>query len=113
MHEMSLAESILRILEDQAEAQGFQRVKTVRLEIGQLSHAAPDAIRFCFEAVVRGTIAEGAALEIDCTPGKAWCETCAKSVPVSGLAEPCPECGGHRLRVTEGDEMRVRELEVD
>lgn len=113
MHEMSLAEGVLQILQDQAQAQNFARVKTVWLEIGELSHVDPHAIAFCFDAVIKGSLAEGANLEIVRTPGQAWCHDCAKAVTVSSLVDPCPACGGYKLQVTDGEEMRVRELEVD
>ncbi|MBL8499629.1 MAG: hydrogenase maturation nickel metallochaperone HypA, partial [Nitrosomonas sp.] len=37
MHELSLAESILQLIEDAAVEQQFTQVKTVWLEIGQLA----------------------------------------------------------------------------
>ena len=55
MHEMSLCESILQILEDNAKKQGFAKVKTVWLEIGCLSGVEMEAMRFSFDAVTRGT----------------------------------------------------------
>ncbi|MBI3447071.1 MAG: hydrogenase maturation nickel metallochaperone HypA [Magnetospirillum sp.] len=54
MHEMSLTEGVIRILEEQAEAHGFTRIKTVWLEIGELSTVVPDSMEFCFGAVARG-----------------------------------------------------------
>lgn len=113
MHEMSLAEGVLQIMQDQAKSQNYTKVKTVWLEIGQLSHVDPDAIAFCFDAVTRGTLADGAKLEIIRTPGKAWCHDCAAQIDVVALIAPCPSCGGHRIQVTDGDDMRVKELEVD
>jgi hydrogenase nickel incorporation protein HypA/HybF len=64
MHEMALCESVLKILEEEAAKQRFDRVESVRLEVGRLSHVEPEAMRFCFEAVTRGTLADGARLEI-------------------------------------------------
>lgn len=113
MHEMSLAEGVLQIMEDQAKSQNFTKVKTVWLEIGQLSHVDPDAISFCFEAVTKGSLADGAKLEIIRTPGQAWCHGCTQQVHVTSLVEACPNCGGHKIQVTDGDDMRVKELEVD
>ena len=113
MHEMALTEGILLVLKDQAKAQNYKRVKTVWLEIGELSHVDPDAIRFCFEAVTRDTIADGAVLEIDRLPGMAWCHHCTQAVNISKLADPCPICDGYQLQVTNGQDMRIRELEVD
>jgi len=113
MHEMSLCEGVLRILEDHAKRQGFQRVKTVWLEIGALSGVEPEAMRFSFDAVTHGSLADGAALAIIDIPGRAWCMQCAKSVTVSQRYDACPDCGSYQLQVTGGDEMKIKELEVE
>ena len=57
--------------------------------------------------------ARGATLEIIETPGIAWCMACSKSVEIKQRYEPCPSCGSYQLQVTGGEEMRVKELEVD
>ncbi|TLS18841.1 MAG: hydrogenase maturation nickel metallochaperone HypA [Betaproteobacteria bacterium] len=114
MHEMSLAEGVLQIVEDAAQGpQGFARVKTVFLEIGQLSSVEAEAMAFCFEAVSKGTVADGAKLEIISVPGEGLCLSCQKTVPLAQVYDPCPECGGYPVQPTAGTEMRVRELEVD
>jgi hydrogenase nickel incorporation protein HypA/HybF len=113
MHEMSLTEGVLQILQDNAKSNGFERVKTVWLEIGDLSGVEVDAMRFCFDAVMQGTLADGAKLEIINVPGEAWCTPCGKSVRVSERFDPCPECGSFQLQVTGGDQMQVKELEVE
>lgn len=113
MHEMALTEGVLKVLEDQAGPQGYSKVKTVWLDIGDLSNVDPEAMRFCFDAVTRGSLAEGAALEIIRSPGQAWCMDCCDTVAISQRYDPCPRCGGHKLTVTGGDEMRIKELEVE
>ena len=113
MHELSLCESVLKIIEDEVARQGFTRVRKVWLEIGELSSAEPEAMRFCFKAVTDGTVANGAELEILRPPGQAWCMTCSKTVEVSQRFDPCPVCGGYQLQVTGGDQLRIKELEVD
>jgi len=112
MHEMALAESMLGIVEDTARRNGGSRVTTVRLEIGALSHVEPDALRFCFDAVTRGSLAERAVLEIITTPGRAWCMPCGDTVDLARLGEACPRCGSFQLQVAAGDEMRVSEIEI-
>lgn len=110
MHEISIAEGVLGIVEESARREGFRRVKEVRLEIGRLAAVQTEALRFCFEAVVRGSIAEGAALVIDETPGTAWCFGCAATVPVAARGDRCPRCGGAQLQVSGGTQMRVKDL---
>jgi hydrogenase nickel incorporation protein HypA/HybF len=113
MHEMSLAEGVLQIIEDAARDQGFGRVRTVRLEIGRLASVEPEALSFCFDAVVRGTRAEGARLEVIDVPGVGWCMDCGESVELAALYDACPRCGGYKVQTTGGTEMRVKELEVE
>ncbi len=112
MHEMSLCENILQVLEDHAKTQGFESVKTVWLEIGGLAGVELEAMRFSFDAVTRGTLADHARLEIIQVPGQAWCMQCGKTVPVQQRFDACPDCGGYQLQVTGGEEMRIKELEV-
>jgi len=112
MHEMSLAEGALQIVEDAARRGGFSRVTAVRLEIGRLASVEPEALRFCFDAVVRGSVADGARLEIVNTPGAAWCLQCSETVAIDALYDPCPRCGSYQVQPTGGTEMRVMDLEV-
>ncbi len=113
MHEMSLAEGVLQLLEDAARKEKFTRVTVVWLEIGRLASVEREAMAFCFDAVTRGSLAEGARLEFVETPGSGWCMACAKTVAIEALHEACPDCGSYQVQVTGGTEMRVKELEVD
>lgn len=113
MHEMALCESMIEIIEREARAQQFSRVRAVWVEIGTLSHVEPEAMRFCFSAVAQGGIAADARFEIVETAGAAWCLDCAETVPLPRRDAPCPGCGRHRLQITAGEELRIRELEVD
>ncbi len=113
MHEMSIAEGIVQLLEEQAVSQHFQRVKTLWLELGPLALVETEALRFCFEAVARHTLAEGARLEIVELPGEARCLDCNARVAVTTRYSACPGCGSYRLQLLRGDELRIKELEVE
>lgn len=113
MHEMSLADSMLSIIEQTAREQSVRRVRAVVLEIGALACVEPDAMRFCFDAVTRGTIAEGAELRIIEKSGEGWCAACAKTVRLTERYGVCPACQGTQVAVTGGDRMRVLELDVE
>jgi hydrogenase nickel incorporation protein HypA/HybF len=112
MHEMSLMESVREIVEDTAHRHGAARVMAVRLAIGALATVEPEALRFAFDVVMRAGLADGARLEIEEVPGTAWCWDCSSAVPLAGATLDCPECGGHRLEVTGGTEMRVSEIDL-
>lgn len=113
MHEMSLAEGIVQVLETEGTKQGFTQVKTVWLEIGALAGVEVSALEFAFEVVRRGTLAENAQLVIINLPAQVWCMPCAQGVEVRQRFEACPLCGSYQLQVSSGDEMRIKELEVE
>ncbi len=112
MHELSLAESMLELIESAAITQQFTGVRVVWLEIGCLACVEPDALRFCFDAVARDTVAQGARLEIIEVPGCGICSDCASTHPQRNLLDPCPACGSYRVEVSGGSGMRIKELDV-
>lgn len=113
MHELALCESVLRILRSEAQTHRFQRVRMVRLELGAFCGASPEALDFCFRAVTRGTLADGARLEVVHLAGSAWCMNCGETVSVRNRFDACPQCGTYELQMAAGDDMRVCELEVE
>jgi len=112
MHEMSLTESVLEIALEEARKAGATGIRRIVLDIGRLSSVEPEAMAFCFEAVSAGTPAAGAVLEICDVEGAGWCLDCGKTVPLTERFGACPECGGYKVQMTAGDEMKIRELEV-
>jgi hydrogenase nickel incorporation protein HypA/HybF len=113
MHEMSLAEGMLQLVEEAARREKAQRVKTIVLEIGQLASVETSALEFCFAAVAAGGPASGARLVIVDVPGAGVCLACERQLAMDSLFGVCPDCGSHRLQATAGTEMRVREMEVE
>lgn len=112
MHELSLAESLIDLIEDEAKRGGFTHVRKLWLEVGALAGVELDALRFGFEVAAQSTCAEGAELEIATPPGEAWCFDCGKPVVIAAYHEGCPDCAGHRLQVTGGTQFKLKELEV-
>ena len=113
MHEISLCEGVLQVMLESAQREGYTRVKTVWLEIGELSGVETEAMLFSFDVVTKGSLADNAQLEIIDVPGEAWCMKCEKTVEVKQRFAECPQCGSYQLQVTGGDEMRIKELEVE
>lgn len=113
MHEVSICESIIDILREQAAAHGATRVRSVRLVIGEMSGVIEDAMRFAFEVVSRDTIAEGAELVIENRPLTARCKGCGGEFHVQGYAFSCAHCGGPEIEIVSGRELMVEDLELE
>jgi hydrogenase nickel incorporation protein HypA/HybF len=110
MHEMSITQGVIDIC---VQNSGGRKVVSVQLEIGELSGVVPEALEFCFAACCEGTSLQGAKLEIVRTSGVGFCIDCNRESPRKSLFDPCLHCGGYRIELRSGDEMRVRELEVE
>jgi hydrogenase nickel incorporation protein HypA/HybF len=113
MHEVSLIETVIALVEQERTRHDFARVTMIRLRVGALAYAEPQALRFCFDAVATGTIAQGARLEIDVVPGEGRCADCGSAVPLTERFGACPLCAGDRVEMTGGDGLRVSEMEVE
>lgn len=113
MHEMALCESLLQAMEEAAAANAFTRVRRVRLEVGRFAGVEVEALRFGFDVVTRGSLADGAELVILEKPGQGWCFDCNDTVELMERLDPCPRCGGERLAPNGGTGMTIKDLEVD
>jgi len=112
MHELSLATSLLELLEERAFLDAFNRVQKIVLKVGELSGVSIPALRQGFEIATKGTIAEGAVMEIIEPTGSGWCFTCERTVPLRDPFRSCPDCGKSAVTPTGGLEFIVVELEV-
>lgn len=112
MHEMSIAQSIIDIAIDEAAKHAADKVKRIVIEVGALACVDPHALEFGFEAVSNGSVAEGARLEILSVPATAYCFSCEDPVEVRHAGSACPVCGSRQLMMKEGDDLRVKEMEV-
>lgn len=112
MHESGLTEDLFTHTMQHAREANAQRVTCVRVIIGALSDATPESIRFYFDSLATGTIAEGANLEFNRAPGKAYCKACGNDVSVNELFTTCPLCGAYALQITSGNGVYLDSLEV-
>lgn len=113
MHEMSIAEGIVDIALQIADQHQSPKVNTIFLELGRMSGVEPDALQFCFEAVTRGTKAEGAKLEIDFLEIVGQCIECKHEFPVENYVFKCPNCESTIIDTISGRELRVTSVDLE
>ena len=65
MHEMSLIHDLMRKIETIARDQNAVKVVGVKVRLGALAHISADHFREHFEEESKGTIADGAQLEVE------------------------------------------------
>jgi len=110
MHELSITQGIIELCEKNAAG---RRVLSLDVEIGELGNVVVEAVEFCFDACSAGTLLEGARLNIIRIPGRGRCDECGTEIFLPGIPAACPECNSYRITIIAGDEMRVREIEVE
>lgn len=108
MHELGITQNIVAIVSEKA---GAQKVKRIKIEIGQLSAIMPDAVRFCFDICAQGTAVEGAILEIIEIAGLGKCQICGAEIALTLLAGVCG-CGSRSILPLHGNELNIKEMEV-
>ena len=113
MHEMGIANSVLESVRTEAQRFPGRHIYKVGLRIGELAGVDPDAVSFCFEALVRGTELEPLALEIDYRPRRHECVSCRRIYRPSLEDVACPHCGSVNSRFIDGDELELAYLEVE
>ncbi|WP_134078575.1 hydrogenase maturation nickel metallochaperone HypA [Haemophilus haemolyticus] len=110
MHELSLCQNMLEIVEQQCKSHDIKKVTDLWLEIGALSCVEADALEFCFDITFQGTAAEGCKLHLIPIAAQAWCWQCQKLVEIQAHHDSCPNCGSIHLQRQSGDELRIKEI---
>ena len=112
MHEVGIMQNAIQMAEQQARESGANRIHALRLRVGLMSGVVAEALEFAFEAVSRGTLAEGARLEIERVPPAAWCAHCGAEFPCEDYDLTCPRCREFSQELRRGTEIQLSSIEV-
>jgi len=113
MHEFSIAHSLLEIVDQEALPYTGARVTRIKVLIGELSGVMPEALRFAFEALNKGGIAEGSMLEIEEVPLSLRCSRCGKTSVAENPFLLCPLCESAEVEIIAGRELEIAEMEIE
>ncbi|QLH41298.1 MAG: hydrogenase maturation nickel metallochaperone HypA [Coxiellaceae bacterium] len=112
MHELSLCQQLLAIVQEQALLQGYRRIKTIYLAVGTLALLEKSAMNLSFDVCAKGTIAEGAELKYVDVPATATCQACQLVVTIHQRYQACPYCHQYLLHVQQGNELIIKAMEA-
>ena len=107
MHELSLMEGIVNIVEKAAHENNFSRVKTIRIVLGELTSAYPEALEAAFEAWADEPLFTGTHLEIERVPISAFCHECGLAFHPDTVRFECPRCCSLDVEMGQGQEFYV------
>lgn len=112
MHEMTIAVGLIELAEEQARGAGAGRINSLEVEIGALAGVEIEALTFCYESARKGTLCDGARLDVIALAGRGRCGACGKECAADFWVAFCPDCGVG-LEILQGRELRLRSLNVD
>jgi hydrogenase nickel incorporation protein HypA/HybF len=121
MHEFSFAYNIFKVAEATALKYNAKKITEVQLEIGELTLIVPRLLKESFKMATKGSIAEGAELQIIITPGKIRCRNCGKESSVSldenayltGLQLfQCRHCQSQDTEIIDGKKANVKNIKI-
>lgn len=120
MHELSMADAIVKTAIDVAEKNNAQEITEVALEIGKLTMLNPEQLKFMIEVLSENTILEGAEIIIEEIPIEIECKSCQfiGPAPSDNIDEfvpilNCPECDERDLEIIKGRECNVKTIKIE
>jgi len=110
MHELGLAEDVLRLLKEEAQKKSLPKIEFAKVLIGETLISDPPEFKDLFAMISAGSPAEGVRLEIEIVPLKAVCADCNKDFNPKNLRFDCPNCGSTNIKVASGREIVIKEI---
>lgn len=113
MHELSILVEVIRVVEEMAEQQNLDSIKTIVLQIGELSPVVPRFLVDYMPYVVENKPKfKDTELKIEILPGTAMCQNCKTAFNVIETKGYCPKCGSFDKDLLCGQEFLIKEIEV-
>ena len=112
MDERELAHHVFEVLDLAAYRNSVQHVKSVRLALGGRRKVDHTQLRARFDDISRGTVADGARLDISVLPVRRRCHNCGAEFAGSDVEAPCPTCAHPVTEPMDGEQIRVLDIEV-
>lgn len=111
MHELPVVLDIVRVIQEEAQKRGFQKVMQINLVIGELSSIVDESVQMYFEVAAKDSVCSNAKLTFEHHPAMLKCERCGKEFPHEKSFN-CPVCGGDSVLVKgTGNEFYIRSFD--
>jgi hydrogenase nickel incorporation protein HypA/HybF len=111
MHEVSIIQELLDIVQDKAIENNFTRIDKVHLKVGELSGVLEDSLRFAYECISEDTMAKGSELIIEKIDATGRCSRCSTTFKIGRFNKLCPKCSMFCDVILSGYELYIYSIE--
>lgn len=113
MHELGIVFYIIRDVKEVARENKVDKVKTVVMDIGEVSTIIPEYLTDCWRwAADKEDLLRGCELIINTIHAVTYCENCGKEFGTVEHGKKCPHCGSDRTYLVRGNEVEIKEITV-
>ena len=112
MHELSLAQEIIDIVEKSLPSKEDIIVNSIKLKVGKLSNVLPESLLFCFDAIKNDSSLLNASLDICIIPLIGECKNCKLKSEIEPPFFYCPVCNSQNFEICGGTEIEIEEIEI-
>lgn len=113
MHEYSIVQALIDSCEDNAKQNDATKVTKVVVKIGVMSGVEPHLLEVAFDTFKEGTVCSEAQFVMNIQEIKVFCNNCSKESELKKLEYLCPECSSDELKIIDGEEMYLMQLELE
>lgn len=114
MHDIESCRAILGIVDEESKKHNGKRVVRLKISIGSLSGTDPEHLKDTLTLCSRGTVAEGAEMEIIKIPAKIRCLACDYVFESYAPGIPnCKNCRSSKTKMIGGDGVTLESLEIE
>lgn len=111
MHEISVLEEAVKLVEEVAEQNQIEHVTYVALEVGELTGYLPVFFEKYFPIVTEDKPrVKDAVLHMDLVKGEALCMECQTLYNVMKNEGTCPKCKSREKKILGGQQFLVKEI---
>ncbi|MEA3522428.1 MAG: hydrogenase maturation nickel metallochaperone HypA [Campylobacterota bacterium] len=113
MHEYSIVQALIDSCQEHADSNSASKVTKVVVKIGIMSGVEPSLLKEAFAIFKEKTICEGCEFVMNIQKVKIECHKCKTISELEDNEYACPQCKATDIKIIDGEDMLLMQLELE
>jgi len=113
MHELSISQSIIRVIEKSLPVGFSKKIIEINLAIGKLSGIEIESLVYAFSILRDNSVLKEAEILVKEIKGLAQCNECKFKFEINKFGIPCPLCESYSMKILNGKEMNIVSVKTE